>query len=366
MEVSRKGSLLEKTLANIFDKAGFDVEVNSREFGFETDVLVKKGNFKIIIEAKQYENSYINIGSLLHEWHSKGKSVDADRVLVVITGVKKINKKFFDLAEELGIYLWGEDTLHELIGIEGNRKLYRQICSYLEFGDVMKRFEKIENSNLSSNQINNLQNQAIALDDLEFQKELAKSIKEKKEKEELIKEQQKIFEENLRKAKKKAKIFKWIKIGLVLAVILFLVLFFYFKFQNIANEDNTASSTNLTENAKVQQQAEPIIQKTPQEELLDFCKLKFKETSSYTELKNSYYFESYSEASNWIENKYPNEGLTINRARFFKEWYLDKAEFPVYILDGVRRLSPQVTSDGLYVCDKNGIVIDPNHWNYEE
>src|SRR3989344_5313344 len=100
-KVSRKGSLLEKTLANIFDKAGFDVNINSKRFGFETDILVTKGNFKIIVEAKQYETSYINIGSLLHEWSSKGKNARADRVLVVIAGTK-IAQKYYELAENLG------------------------------------------------------------------------------------------------------------------------------------------------------------------------------------------------------------------------------------------------------------------------
>lgn len=357
MEVSRKGSLLEKTLADIFNKAGFNVEINSKKFGFETDVLVTKGSFKIIVEAKQYENSYLNIGSLLHEWSSKGKSVNADRILIVITGIK-INKKFFQLAKKLGIYLWGEDIYHELIGIEENEKLCHQICSYLQFGKVMARLAQIENSNLYSNQVFKLQNQARTLGELEFKKDLTSSVKEKKEKEKSIKIQQKIFEENLRNAKKKAKILRGIKTGLVVAGILFIFFCVCLAFNELNEKlNNPLSENNLIFNSDGQQ-LDYLSQGDFKEEFLDFCKAEFKGISSYTELKNYYYFENYLEASEWIDSVYPNEGLTLNRARFFKEEYLDKSEFPVYIFEGARKIDSQILEQGYYICDKTGIILN--------
>lgn len=123
---------------------------------------------------------------------------------------------------------------------------------------------------------------------------------------------------------------------------------------------------DIDQNFNTQQETESLIQKTPEEELLDFCKDKFKETSSYTEFKNSYYFDDYSKASDWLDNKYPNEGLTINKARFFKENYLDKSEFPIYIIEGSRKIDQSVIENGEYVCDKTGIVINPSNWNYEK
>ena len=364
--VSRKGSFLERSLARIFDKAGFEVSINSKKFGFETDILVTKGEFTILVEAKQYENSYLNVGSLLHEWHSKGKNSGADRVLVVITGIK-ISEKFYQLAKELGIYLWDEEIFHELVGIEGNRSLYRQICTYLDFGDVMRRFEQIDNSNLSKNQVYNLQNQAIELDDLEFQRELEKSVKDRKEKEELINKdrkekeelinkKRKIFEENLDRARKKAKIFKRIKIWFVVLVIIFLGLFIYFRFDGIDNKNN-----QVIENFSNSQEIDIQVQKTSEEKLLDFCKLESKKLGYNVKIFNSYYFDTYNSASIWIEDKYPNDGLEINSARFFKEFYLDKAEFPIYVIDVEywidEHLKVGFTESGvLRVCDKNGIV----------
>ncbi len=35
IKMKRKGSFLEESLGNIFEKAGFDISINSREFGFE-------------------------------------------------------------------------------------------------------------------------------------------------------------------------------------------------------------------------------------------------------------------------------------------------------------------------------------------
>jgi len=349
MEVSRKGSLLEKTLANLFDKAGFDVEINSKKFGFETDILVTRGTFKIIIEAKQYENSYLNIGSLLHEWSSKGKSVNADKVLVVITGVR-ISKKFFQLAEKLGIYLWGEEIYHELIGIEEKRNLYNQICSYLNFGEVMKRLEQIEDAHLYPSQVVRLQNQARALGDLEFKKSLTNSVREKKEKEKILQRQQRIFEESLRNARKKAKILRGIKWGFVIAGILLIVFFGLLTFQKLDKKfENFSVENNLASNPH---------EHSFEEEFLDFCKVKFREISDFKNLENYYYFEDYSSASRWIDNAYPNEGLTLNRAKFFKERYLDNSEFPIYIFEGTKKIDFQVVEQGYYVCDKTGIIVD--------
>lgn len=77
------------------------------------------------------------------------------------------------------------------------------------------------------------------------------------------------------------------------------------------------------------------------------------------ELKDSHYFEDYNSASDWIESKYPNEGLNLNRARFFKEWYLDKAEFPIYILESRIKLNGKIINEegGVYACDKTGILV---------
>ncbi len=42
---SKKGSLLEQNVANIFRSLGFHTETNVKKKGYEIDVFAKKGNF---------------------------------------------------------------------------------------------------------------------------------------------------------------------------------------------------------------------------------------------------------------------------------------------------------------------------------
>ncbi|MFH1607742.1 MAG: hypothetical protein ABIA78_01280 [archaeon] len=127
------------------------------------------------------------------------------------------------------------------------------------------------------------------------------------------------------------------------------------------NEEEGTSTNTEEENLK---ETETIIegeqieeQKTPAEVLKEFCLNEFKKLGPHSEIFDSFYFEDYSSASIWIEKKYPNEGSTINSARFFREWYLDQAEFPIYIINGKYEEQPNlVVSDALRVCDENGII----------
>lgn len=113
----RKGTFLEESVSNLFKKAGFETEVNNQDHDFEVDVLAKKGDFKVIIECKQYDNSYLNISSLLHEWRSKGESANADRTLLIISGIE-IPEKFYNIASQLGVYLMDDETIHYLLSLD--------------------------------------------------------------------------------------------------------------------------------------------------------------------------------------------------------------------------------------------------------
>ena len=149
-----------------------------------------------------------------------------------------------------------------------------------------------------------------------------------------------------------------IKTGLVVAGILFILFCVCLAFNELNKKlNNPLSENNLTFNLDGQQ-LDYSSQDDFEEEFLDFCKTEFKGISSYTELKNYYYFENYLEASEWIDSVYPNEGLTLNRARFFKEEYLDKSEFPVYIFEGARKIDSQILEQGYYICDKTGIILN--------
>lgn len=101
---------------------------------------------------------------------------------------------------------------------------------------------------------------------------------------------------------------------------------------------------------------EPVVEEIPPEPTLEeFCSLEFSKAGIF-DITSTQRFETYDSASNWIETKYPNEGLTINKARFFKEWYLDKAQFSIYIIEGSKRIDSSITETGEYVCDSTGIL----------
>ena len=160
--IRRIGSYLERDIGIIFEKVGCSIEHNSREFGFETDVIARLKDFTIIIETKQYDKSYINVKSILHEWASKGRTAKADKTLVVIAG-QEINEDCFNLAKELGIYIWDENTINKLKKIESKNTLYGEIAKILEFKDLLEHFELIEKSDTSPSDKEDLKGKIIDL-----------------------------------------------------------------------------------------------------------------------------------------------------------------------------------------------------------
>lgn len=135
----RKGTFLEESVANLFRKAGFETEVNNQDHDFEIDVLAKRDDFKVLVECKQYDNSYINISSLLHEWRSKGEIAKADRTIVVVAGIE-IQEKFYSLAKSLGVYLIDDETIHYLLSLDKN-ELHEKLNEKINF-DLEEQIEK--------------------------------------------------------------------------------------------------------------------------------------------------------------------------------------------------------------------------------
>ena len=105
--VSRKGSLLEKTIYNIFTALNFETQINVKIKGYEIDVLAIRNGFRIVCECKQYEKGNLTIRNLIHQWHDKNDELNADRILLVLYGLN-IKQSDHQLAESRGIFLWGE------------------------------------------------------------------------------------------------------------------------------------------------------------------------------------------------------------------------------------------------------------------
>ncbi len=80
--VKRKGSMLEELVEMIFKRAGFEVNRNKKILGFEIDNYVSFGDRSIIVECKQYEQSYLPVRNLVLEWKGKNDIIGADGVTV--------------------------------------------------------------------------------------------------------------------------------------------------------------------------------------------------------------------------------------------------------------------------------------------
>lgn len=148
MGKKRKGSLLEQNVANIFSSLGFSTETNVKKKGYEIDVFAKKGNFEIIIECKQYENSSLTIRNLIHQWADKNAEIKADRVLVVLYGLE-IKDTDLQLALSRNIILWDGNELQKYTNlvIKNKSEAYTKLISDLN----------IETKNEKSMQLKNIE-----------------------------------------------------------------------------------------------------------------------------------------------------------------------------------------------------------------
>ena len=111
---SRKGSLLEKNLEQLFKLTGFNPELNKFYKGYEIDVFLRIENKYVGIECKQYENSNLSVRNIIHQWDSKNKELNLDKIILVFIGVN-ISKSDYVLAEKYNIIIWDDHKLSRLI-----------------------------------------------------------------------------------------------------------------------------------------------------------------------------------------------------------------------------------------------------------
>src|SRR3989344_5766295 len=118
---ARKGVLFEKNLERIFKLAGFRTQRNIKINGYEIDVTAEFEDLLIAVQCKQYETSYINVKDLVHQWDSKNKKIDADRVIIAIFG-QELTKEERGLAKNFNMIIWDErdvDRYDDLVTDKG-------------------------------------------------------------------------------------------------------------------------------------------------------------------------------------------------------------------------------------------------------
>ncbi|MBI2449078.1 restriction endonuclease [Candidatus Pacearchaeota archaeon] len=197
----RKGNSLENEISDMFSKIGFKTEIRSKKFEFESDVIATRGNFIILIQAKRYDETQIDIDSLIEEWKEKGDKVSVDKILIIVTGHKNINDDYIKKAKQKGIYLWNENYLRKLRGLD-LIDLYEEIGKNLEIKEVLKRIKEYEEEKLNSlyEKIENLEDKKKnsifeQLEKLEFTDYTKREIQLKKIENEILLEKEKEIEE---------------------------------------------------------------------------------------------------------------------------------------------------------------------------
>jgi hypothetical protein len=85
------------------------------------------------------------------------------------------------------------------------------------------------------------------------------------------------------------------------------------------------------------------------------CLIEFQK-QNITNFLDTYEFATYEETSNWLDKKYPNEGINLNRANMIRKKYVYKASFPIIVTEGTQINSPTLSGKGLFFCDENGFI----------
>lgn len=142
---ARRGHRLEKNVARMLELSGFEPQTNVVKEGYEIDVLLYHNGNSVAFECKQYESSSLNVRNLIHEWDSKNKELEFDKIVFVIIGVD-FTEEHHELAERYGIELWGEDKWEKLFdkAIEEKDENKERIEQFLdiESGAPSERLEE--------------------------------------------------------------------------------------------------------------------------------------------------------------------------------------------------------------------------------
>ena len=150
--------------------------------------------------------------------------------------------------------------------------------------------------------------------------------------------------EQYKEEQKRKRITGLVIFGISILVILFMVFSF-----------NTEAPINKINQTSLES---PNIQLTPEEELTNFCISQFSNVGIF-DLKKTDYQNDFSSASNWIRNNYENSALTQEQkehnVKYIIENQLPKQGYPVVLTSGSKK-NGQVTSQGFYYCNENGII----------
>lgn len=151
----RMGDKFEREMSDLFQRIGFVVKMHifiKKEDGrnSEQDVLATKGNLKVLIQCKDYAKfPFENIEEVANDLIEDGESLEADRLILAITGHKNLSEDHVKKLKIKGIYLWNEDYWRKLQKLD-LIDLYEEIGKNIEIKEVLKRVKDEEEKRLKS------------------------------------------------------------------------------------------------------------------------------------------------------------------------------------------------------------------------
>ncbi len=151
----RMGDKFEREMSDLFQRIGFVVKnhvFTKKEDGrkSEQDVLATKGNLKILIQCKDYAKfPFENIEEVINDLIEDGEFLEADRLILAITGHKNLSEDYIRKLKKKGIYLWNEDYWRKLQKLD-LIDLYEETGKNLEIKEVLKRVKDEEEQKLNS------------------------------------------------------------------------------------------------------------------------------------------------------------------------------------------------------------------------
>lgn len=151
----RMGDKFEREMSDLFQRIGFVVKnhiFTKKEDGrkSEQDVLATKGNLKILIQCKDYAKfPFENIEEVIDDLIEDGNSLEADKLILAVTGHKNLSKDYMRKLKKKGIYLWDEDYWRKLQKLD-LIDLYEEVGRNLEIKEVLKRIKDEEEQKLKS------------------------------------------------------------------------------------------------------------------------------------------------------------------------------------------------------------------------
>lgn len=141
---SRNGTLLERNVEQLLRLSGFNPQLNKICNSYEIDVFLSYKNLKIGFECKQYERSTLAIRNLIHQWDSKNKELNFDKIVLILIGCD-ISNKDYQLAKKYGIIIWDEQKLTNLLDKSIEKRIENKYAILKELGiktDEIKEVEK--------------------------------------------------------------------------------------------------------------------------------------------------------------------------------------------------------------------------------